>query len=199
MFLRVFTSWGSLSCHEKFTLHMCVCFSLRNPSVLTKAELKTWKCSKRKRFSSLTEVTCAPCTLSAMTRAQTPRRIHLSNGILCGCEKGNEKSSYEGIQKDAQEIWGIKVHIWILNEQDEWKCMYIFVHLFLCMLIYLFFKILFTWENKHQQGRSRWRGGGSPLSREPDVWLKSQDPDHDLSWRQMLNQLSHPGAPFPPI
>ena len=36
---------------------------------------------------------------------------------------------------------------------------------------------------------------GSPLSREPDAgWITGPE-DHDLSQRQMLNCLSHPGAP----
>ena len=39
----------------------------------------------------------------------------------------------------------------------------------------------------------------SPLSREPNGSLIPGPRDHDLSQRQMLNQLSHLGAPKPSV
>lgn len=64
----------------------------------------------------------------------------------------------------------------------------------------LFFKILFYFfeaEREHEQKRGRgkeeWEAD-SPLTREPDVWLDPSSWDHELSQRQMVNQLSHPGT-----
>ena len=52
------------------------------------------------------------------------------------------------------------------------------------------------WAQVGERGRRR-REAASPLSREPSIpgpW------DHELSWRQRLNQLSHTGAPkWPPF
>ena len=59
-----------------------------------------------------------------------------------------------------------------------------------CFLI--FKKILFIWQKEQAEGEA-----DSPLSREPDAGIDGLIPgpwDHDLSWRQMLNRLSHPGA-----
>ena len=49
---------------------------------------------------------------------------------------------------------------------------------------------------EHKQGREG--EVGFPLSREPmqDSIPGPQDHDPDLRWRQLLNQLSHPGAPY---
>ena len=61
-------------------------------------------------------------------------------------------------------------------------------------------KYLVIWEG--EQARERTRVGkevegetSSPLSREPDAGLILGPQDHDWSWRQTLNQLSHPGVP----
>ena len=53
-------------------------------------------------------------------------------------------------------------------------------------------------ERDHKQGGGVDREAGSPLNKEPDVRQDSiPGPwDHDLSRRQMLNRLSHPGAPY---
>ena len=51
---------------------------------------------------------------------------------------------------------------------------------------------LFIWERErgHKQG-DRQREKQTPCGAgSPELW------DHDLSWRQTLNWLSHPGAPF---
>ena len=63
---------------------------------------------------------------------------------------------------------------------------------------YLFFKILFIWQREHKQGKLQAKGEGEadpPLSRERNVRLHPRALDHDQNWRQMLNQLSHLGAP----
>ena len=54
-----------------------------------------------------------------------------------------------------------------------------------------FFKSIFLKES-----RQEWEAD-SPLSKEPDAtWGLIPGPwDHDLSWRQLLNWLSYPGAP----
>ena len=43
--------------------------------------------------------------------------------------------------------------------------------------------------------RSRGRSGPLPLSREPDVGIDPELQDYDLSLRQTLSPLSHPGVP----
>ena len=51
---------------------------------------------------------------------------------------------------------------------------------------------------EHERGGGGGAQGGeadSPLSREPDVGSMLGPQDHDLTPRQMLNQLSHSGAP----
>ena len=69
------------------------------------------------------------------------------------------------------------------------------------MSFWTFFKRfhLFIWKEEHEQGeQQREKGeGDSPLSREPEVgWIPGPwDHDHDLSPRQTLHQLSHPGIP----
>ena len=52
-------------------------------------------------------------------------------------------------------------------------------------------------EREHEQGQGAEGEGeaNSLLSGEPNVGLHPRTPDHDLSRRQMLNRLSHPGAP----
>ena len=65
------------------------------------------------------------------------------------------------------------------------------------------FKILFIRKREResasaQQGEQQAEGkgeAGSPLSREPDPGLIPGPWDYDLSRRQMLNPLSHSGAP----
>ena len=56
---------------------------------------------------------------------------------------------------------------------------------------------LFICEREHECGG--WTEGEGqadiPLSREPDVGLNPKIWDHDLSQRETLNQLSHPGNP----
>ena len=71
-----------------------------------------------------------------------------------------------------------------------------FKFLFFCFII--FFKdFIYLRERGHETGGGTEGEGeaGSPLSREPNV----ESWDHDLSWRQMLNQLNHPSAPWPRI
>ena len=45
------------------------------------------------------------------------------------------------------------------------------------------------WAEGEREGEA-----DSPLSREPNVGLNPKTQDHDLSRRQTLNRLSHPGA-----
>ena len=62
-----------------------------------------------------------------------------------------------------------------------------------------FFKILFIYlfEREHKQDEGRrekptpHQAGSSMLDSIPELW------DHDLSQRQTLSQLSHPGTPCP--
>ena len=53
------------------------------------------------------------------------------------------------------------------------------------------------WEHIQVGGGAEGEGEtGSSLSRKPNEWVSiPRSQDHDLSWRQMLKQLSHPGAP----
>ena len=55
-------------------------------------------------------------------------------------------------------------------------------------------------EREHERGRGAGAEGegevGSLLNREPYAGLDPQIWAHDLSQRQMPNQLSHPGAPL---
>ena len=68
-------------------------------------------------------------------------------------------------------------------------------------LVWFFFKkILFVYltESAHTEARGAAEGdgeAGSLLSMEIDVGLDPGPWEHDLSRRQMLNLLSHPGAP----
>lgn len=57
--------------------------------------------------------------------------------------------------------------------------------------MYLFDRERETKQRKQQAERE----AGSPLSREPNMVSISEPWDHDLSRRQMLNQLRHPGTP----
>ena len=73
--------------------------------------------------------------------------------------------------------------------------LYVFCFLF-------FFKLLFIYLTERDTAREGTQAGevgegeaGFPLSREPDVGLIPAPWDHDLSRRQTLNWLSHPGAP----
>ena len=50
-------------------------------------------------------------------------------------------------------------------------------------------------EHKQEGGVQGEGKADSPLHREPNVGLNPGIEDHDLSRRQMINQLSHPGAP----
>ena len=65
-------------------------------------------------------------------------------------------------------------------------------------ILFFFFNFLkFMWVKvtKIAEGEGE---GDSPLSRKPDMGLDPRMPrsqDHDLSWRQILNPLSHPDAP----
>ena len=71
---------------------------------------------------------------------------------------------------------------------------------------FLMFLFIFETETEHEWGRGRERGRhriGSRLqavSHQPRAWrgAPTHGPqDHDLSWSQTLNRLSHPGAPIP--
>ena len=78
---------------------------------------------------------------------------------------------------------------------DQKQNSHIFMYRF-----FFFFKILFIYltEREHKQGKQQTEGereAGSPLSREPDGDSVPGHWDHDLSWRQTLNQLSYPGVP----
>ena len=74
----------------------------------------------------------------------------------------------------------------------------------------MFLKFIYFWdrerqrETEHEQGRGRERGrhriwnGLQALSCQHRAWHRAwtHGPgDHDLSWSQMLNWLSHPGTP----
>lgn len=57
----------------------------------------------------------------------------------------------------------------------------------------------FTWETEREQAGEGAEGqveAGSLLRREPDKGLIPGPWDHDLSRKQMLHQLSHPGSPL---
>ena len=62
----------------------------------------------------------------------------------------------------------------------------------------LFWIYLFEREKENtDRGNSRGREtADSPPSRKPNAGLYHRTLDCDLSWRQMLNWLSHPGSPF---
>ena len=60
---------------------------------------------------------------------------------------------------------------------------------YICSTVLYFFKILFIYLRKRE---SMSRGKGRGRSRLP----AKQHQDHELSQRQTLNQLSHPGAPY---
>ena len=74
--------------------------------------------------------------------------------------------------------------------------MFCFSHLEL----YLFLKILFIWERKRAH-KSGWKVGrwgeeaGSPLIGAPHKGSIPWSWNHELSQRQVLNWLRHPGAP----
>ena len=64
----------------------------------------------------------------------------------------------------------------------------------------LFFKILFIWESMHTWVEAVAEEGGG--EKQTPCWAESPTQgsipgpwDHDLSWRQTLNGLSHPGTP----
>ena len=64
-------------------------------------------------------------------------------------------------------------------------------------LCFFFEDFIYLTEREKSQvgreaGREREEEAGSPLSTEPNAGL---DPNHDLSGRQRLNPLSHPGDP----
>ena len=65
----------------------------------------------------------------------------------------------------------------------------------ICFLFLFFFKILFFLKDSMSGGGVKGEGEAEfPLSRELTAgWIPSTQ-DDDLSWRQMLNRLSHPGA-----
>ena len=70
---------------------------------------------------------------------------------------------------------------------------------------FFFFKIFVYSFERESTRESTSRGGGwgaegegkavSLLNMEPNVGLNPRTLDHDLSQRQTLNSLSHPGAP----
>ena len=57
----------------------------------------------------------------------------------------------------------------------------------------LFFYVLIFWRQRVREAEAEGEAG-SPQSREPDAGLILGPSDHDLSQRQTLHQLSHPGA-----
>ena len=68
----------------------------------------------------------------------------------------------------------------------------------------IFLKILFIylreskWEREKKKAQAGTEGEGeadSPMSGEPNAGLIPGPQDHYLSWKQMLNWLSHPGTP----
>ena len=67
-------------------------------------------------------------------------------------------------------------------------------------LLFFWGFIIFLFEKERVRESTSWGEGegevDSPLSKEPNAGLDPGHQDHDLSWRQMLNQLSHPGAPI---
>ena len=74
------------------------------------------------------------------------------------------------------------------------------------ILFFLFFKnILFIYLKERVRewavgrGRGKERETDSPPSRQLHTGLISGPGDHDLSWRQLLNWLSHPSAPLSSI
>ena len=64
----------------------------------------------------------------------------------------------------------------------------------MCFIFYIFFKILFISESERELKEGEGEADSS-LSREPDTELDPRTRDRDLSQRQTLNRLSHPGAP----
>ena len=69
------------------------------------------------------------------------------------------------------------------------------------MLIEMCIWLRFYLFERKRESTSWWEGAKAegeadfPLSREPHIELYPRTLDHDLSRRQTLNQLSHPGAP----
>ena len=100
-----------------------------------------------------------------------------------------------------------KISHWYLlfwRSHDQIPYWYFIVNLRLYLNFYwgfiiLFLKILFIYltedrAREHKQGNSRGRGR-SRVHAEQEAWHGAGPWDHDLSWRQMLNPLSDPGAP----
>ena len=83
--------------------------------------------------------------------------------------------------------------------------MYLFVYLNVYLSVYL----IYFWEREIERKHKLGRGRGRERERErekqaPDSELSAQSPtqaqthelwDHDLSWSQILNQVSNLGAP----
>ena len=77
-----------------------------------------------------------------------------------------------------------------------------FSMLYITYIAYIFLKFIYFWEREHEQGRDRERGRQRIWSRlcavstKPDMGAQTPEPwNDDLSRNQMLNWLSHSGAP----
>ena len=68
----------------------------------------------------------------------------------------------------------------------------------ICLRFYLFIWQSARKRKSPRRGNGRGRGRGRHPT-EQRAWCGAwpQDPDHDLSWKQTLNWLSHPGDPTP--
>ena len=61
--------------------------------------------------------------------------------------------------------------------------------------IYLFLKLIYLRKKEHEQGKDQRQKQTPPWAGSPTHGLIPGPQGHDLSQRQMLNQLSHPDAP----
>ena len=134
----------------------------------------------------------------------------LKQGPIIG-EKKKKRNSEQNHIYLVSEIWHILLNIRISRDCKEPNSTGIFLYktihnlvscffLFgVCFVLFCFLRFICLTQSKREStSRRSWRErekqafywGGSPMQGLiPEPW------DHDLSWRQTLNQLSHPGSP----
>ena len=111
-------------------------------------------------------------------------------------------------------------HLWISHcrgmharkEVENWilvlgaPCLQNIANIFICKWHFIFFLRFYLFERERE--REREQGGEGQREKVKQIpcragsWMRGSIPgtwNHELSWRQMLNQMSHPGAPVSDI